>query len=395
MAMKCCRPNTLLGGVLRGASSNLPCEIGSSHGVPRTSQTAGDRSEQQKQKELEQIEKYNDLVAQVNAKIVERQYTTDVLALSSKLLAQNPEYYTIWNHRRLVLEHMFHEAVASSAPPENEGLSSGQQTILDHITNDLHFLVPLLMKFPKCYWIWNHRIWLLQQTIKILPTSYARRLWQEELGLVGKMLSRDSRNFHGWDYRRFIVTTLEHIANEDGGKISMVEPEFEYTTKMIKTNLSNFSAWHNRSKLIPRLLDERNADMTARQEFMKSELELIQKALYTDPYDQSLWFYHAFLMSTLDRDTPQNARIIQDISDDVQVLYFDEELEAIKDMLDGAEDCKWIYQALLETATVLRRARQSEDDGLDKEIAGWLSELRKLDPLRSKRWDDLSQKLKL
>lgn len=326
---------------------------------------------------------------------MERQYTTDVLALSSKLLAQNPEYYTIWNHRRLVLEHIFHEAVASSAPPENEGLSSGQQTILDHITNDLHFLVPLLMKFPKCYWIWNHRIWLLQQTIKILPTSYARRLWQEELGLVGKMLSRDSRNFHGWDYRRFIVTTLEHIANEDGGKISMVEPEFEYTTKMIKTNLSNFSAWHNRSKLIPRLLDERNADMTARQEFMKSELELIQKALYTDPYDQSLWFYHAFLMSTLDRDTPQNARIIQDISDDVQVLYFDEELEAIKDMLDGAEDCKWIYQALLETATALRRARQSEDDGLDKEIAGWLSELRKLDPLRSKRWDDLSQKLKL
>jgi geranylgeranyl transferase type-2 subunit alpha len=48
----------------------------------------------------------------------------------------------------------------------------------------------------------------------------------------------------------------------------MVESEFEYTTKMIKSNLSNFSAWHNRSKLIPRLLNERNADDIARQKFL-------------------------------------------------------------------------------------------------------------------------------
>jgi geranylgeranyl transferase type-2 subunit alpha len=48
----------------------------------------------------------------------------------------------------------------------------------------------------------------------------------------------------------------------------MVESEFEYTTKMINANLSNFSAWHNRSKLIPRLLDERNADAAKRRKFL-------------------------------------------------------------------------------------------------------------------------------
>lgn len=361
-----------------------------SHGVPRTQ----DRPEQNRQKELEQIEKYNSLVAQVNTKIAEKQYTADALALVTKLLAQNPEYYTVWNHRRLILEHTFKECLASP-PTETEGLSSGQEAVLDHITNDLQFLIPLLMKFPKCYWIWNHRTWLLQQSTELLPASYARRFWQEELGLVGKMLSRDSRNFHGWDYRRHVVRNLEQLPTEDGKDTSMVEPEFDYTTKMIKTNLSNFSAWHNRSKLIPRLLEERNADEETRRKFMKAELELIQKALYTDPYDQSLWFYHAFLMSTLDRNSPQSACIILDLDGDTQLEYFEEELESIKDMLEGAEDCKWIYQALLDTASALVTAKQKDDSGLAREMTEWLSELRKLDPLRSGRWDDLSKKLKL
>lgn len=49
---------------------------------------------------------------------------------------------------------------------------------------------------------------------------------------------------------------------------SLVEEEFAYTTKMVNANLSNFSAWHNRSQLIPRLLDERNASDEARREFL-------------------------------------------------------------------------------------------------------------------------------
>ena len=80
------------------------------------------------------------------------------------------------------------------------------------------------------------------------------------------MLTRDSRNFHGWGYRRKVVSELE--SSKLNGK-SMVESEFEYTTKMIRASLSNFSAWHNRSKLIPRLLDERNATDNERRQFLE------------------------------------------------------------------------------------------------------------------------------
>ena len=60
----------------------------------------------------------------------------------------------------------------------------------------------------------------------------------------------------------------------------MVEPEYEYTTKMIHTDLSNFSAWHNRGQLIPRLLDERSADDAAREELLnKGRVSLVPAML--------------------------------------------------------------------------------------------------------------------
>ena len=181
--------------------------------------------------------------------------------LISKLLRWNPEYYTIWNYRRLLLQHFFSEYRAPDG--------SDQRVTIDLIADDLTFLLPLLRKFPKCYWIWNYRLWLLEQASRLLTGDEARNFWQQELMLASKMLSLDSRNFMGWGYRRTVVAALENSQlSPDRSAAGLVAQEFEYTTKMINSNLSNFSAWHNRSKLIPRLLNERNADHAARLKFL-------------------------------------------------------------------------------------------------------------------------------
>jgi geranylgeranyl transferase type-2 subunit alpha len=63
-------------------------------------------------------------------------------------------------------------------------------------------------------------------------------------------------------------------------------------------------------------------------------------------------------------------------------------------MLDGAEDCKWIYNALIEYTIALCQMGGREPDIDEKQdCKTWLEELRKLDPLRSGRWDDLEQSL--
>lgn len=201
------------------------------------------------------------------SEITDHKFNLDTLGQTSKILQTNPEYYTIWNHRRLILKHLFVENNGGHIMDEEE--STNVPLIAELISNDLDFLLPLLRQYPKCYWIWKYRQWLLDEATSLLPVSDARGYWQRELGLVGKMLSLDSRNFHGWGYRRKVITALENPRLcQNGEGTSMTEEESQYTTKKIESNLSNFSAWHARSKLIPQLLDERKADEGTRKDFL-------------------------------------------------------------------------------------------------------------------------------
>lgn len=77
-----------------------------------------------------------------------------------------------------------------------------------------------------------------------------------------------------------------------------------------------------------------------------------------------------------------------------RIDYVTRQLAILKDMLDGAEDCKWIYSALIEYTLSLCQMEQRQPSNYEKQdCQTWLAELRKLDPLRSGRWDDLHKTL--
>ena len=275
------------------------------------------------------------------------------------------------------------------------GDNNQDSKILNIIQSDLSFLIPLLRKFPKCYWLWNYRLWLLSLATSTLPPSTSHTLWQHELALVGKMLTLDSRNFHGWGYRRTVVAALEKDQTITEKK-SMAEQEFDYTTKMIGSNLSNFSAWHNRSKLIPKMLDERKASKEERRELLDAELKMIERALYADAEDQSLWFYHQYLVCAFsheERYTKQS--IVPDLLNEERIEYLSKEIESLVEMLDGAEDCKWIYQRLIELCVMHYELAKSWAGSIDKaKVLEWVEELKKLDPLRRGRWLDLEASIR-
>ncbi|KAK8134986.1 hypothetical protein PG984_006998 [Apiospora sp. TS-2023a] len=484
--------------------------------VARTNRS---RTEEQRQQDLDKIQKYRDLDDQIQHHVRARKRMTAVASsfyhlqisvppsptckdpriptnafsfrspkqvkqsnygdpalfqLTTKLLRLNPEYYTIWNVRRRCLifgllskrsAGLWHSkaspstsrsvttksscaasspspsaatlpAPATSPSPPKAGASGTTPEIKEKegdnnaatnpadgarkeeggdekadvaadtaiVQSELAFTIPLLIEFPKCYWIWGYRSFLLSVCDAILPAGAARDFWVAELALDSKMLTKDRRNFHAWSYRRFIVSALESTAKTDvdasttaKSMKSMTESEFAYTYSMIKVDLSNFSAWHNRSKLAPRLLEERGADDAARKKFLDQELELARDGLNVGPEDQSLWYYHQFLMDQI--IVPGGVGAMGLIAPNLSLAdrreFLDREVTEIKDLLVDYADVKLIYEALLEYAMANRAMGESAADTANQdEMMGWLAKLKELDPLRRGRWDDLEKSLK-
>ncbi|EWC47648.1 hypothetical protein DRE_03268 [Drechslerella stenobrocha 248] len=376
-----------------------------SHGIARTAPTA--RSAQAREQELRKIETYNTLVAEVQALRASGTYNPAALTTTATLLTQNPEFNSIWNYRRQILLHLLS---ASEAAADK----------LQLISSELRLLIPLLQSYPKCYWIWNYRIFLLQTSSEQLAAETAVEVWQGEMKLVDKMLGRDARNFHGWGYRRGVVRSIEELQRKihsggegegGGGDYSLVEDEFAYTTAMYQKNLSNFSAWHNRSKLIPRLLDERGANTEERRTFLDGELGIMQEALFTDPYDQSLHLYHHWLVSSTCSPTlDAGVEGFVPLEPEQQFEILLRTLEWMKELLEEEPECRLLLEELIFIAGLVRRAvitgggadkagstqlpaGEVDVSLLKQDIHSWLAKLAIVDPMRAGRWQELTEGL--
>lgn len=189
----------------------------------------------------------------------------------------------------------------------------------------------------------------------------------------------------------------------------MAKTEYDYTTKMIKSNLSNFSAWHHRSKVIVRMLKEEAACDDLRKQVldegrlvatsvdmvvnMNAELNLIHDALF-DPYDQSLWFYHQNLMCNLSPES-SDMTIAPNLTKNEKLSYLQAEKEFISELLEDAKDCKWVYQSLIDCNIREGEIVNELSSDAKTELDTWLTKLQVLDPLRTGRWLDLRTKLQL
>jgi geranylgeranyl transferase type-2 subunit alpha len=124
------------------------------------------------------------------------------------------------------------------------------------------------------------------------------------------------------------------------------------------------------------------------------EFDMMRNALWTDAADQSLWFYHQWLMTTL-LDPSAFGTICPHFSHEERIRWVTTQTLDLKDMLDGADEPEWIYKALIECVLGLGRLAGQLPDEDRKDLKIWLAELRNVDPLRRGRWDDLERRLAL
>jgi len=145
-----------------------------------------------------------------------------------------------------------------------------------------------------------------------------------------------------------------------------LEEELKFTTDKIVSNFSNYSSWHLRSTLLPRLS----------QDFVPDELQLIKNAAFTDPNDQSVWLYHRWLLMS---------HIPHGKSSEFEGLL-QGELEWVKELNDAEQDNKWII------STLILLMRLIDFKKFRPEIEECLNKIIQLDPKRLNYYKDLRGK---
>ena len=470
-----------------------------------------------------------------------------VLGLTDKLLSVNPDPNYLWNHRRetLLLKLKLKSDNYAAADAASEFIE--QEQILTQTA---------LQRNPKAYGAWFHRKWSIRHYLNLfLETETSRlsantdtdtdtdanvliksilRLLKAELILCGEFLMLDERNFHCWNYRRFVVGitiavimlegSLGHGESENkieghaissldgcgawdihdwlpsldidldaiGAQMAMslsqpsqsqslsatatatatasrnkksiealsqriciekvhslLQSEWEFTTKKIEQNFSNGSAFHMRSKLLPILIQldhcgvidpDSDSDidsdsagnhdtgifLAAKSKWFQEELELIRNAVFTEPDDQTSWWYFRFVLSwanpmTMDdnatsnnananaNDNGKNDDITHDTYaalDEYQSILY-EEWDTIQELVEGEDgQCKWGLLGLYMIATTfdsIEKDQQGQREGGDEIVTcyegqdwgalakSYLVQLKVLDPDRSRRYDVLME----
>ena len=74
--------------------------------------------------------------------------------------------------------------------------------------------------------------------------------------------------------------------------------------------------------------------------------------------------------------------------------YITKEIDNVVELREGAEDCKWIYQSLIQLCMTYK-ASCDEWPPQAEHLGGWMEELQKLDPLRKGRWIEVKRALQL
>ncbi|GAA5991418.1 hypothetical protein JCM5350_006919 [Sporobolomyces pararoseus] len=348
------------------------------HGVKRSRVPAvADSVEverKKREKQLEQIKQYTTLVQDLQQRMKGEDYSQETLRLTTKVLSLNPEFHTGWSMRRTIL--------LKSLLKDHDDAASGSSSRQEVLQGDLDLTNQSLKLNPKNYSVWEHRKWVLET----MPDAD----WKFEIKMVELYLEKDGRNFHSWDYRRYLIDSILNLSN-DPQRLALrskplpeplptTETELGFTKKKISENFSNFSAWHYRTKLLSKLWEERgwqSEQHEERQKRVDQEFELVKQAIWSDPNDQSAWLYHRWLVGT------------------GSISLVKREIEGIEELLEEEPDSRWCldslvhYKRLLVSLLGSAEETREEREKLNLECKGMLDRLVEIDPMRANRYRDI------
>ncbi|KAF8911817.1 Rab geranylgeranyltransferase, partial [Dissophora ornata] len=132
------------------------------HGQKKEKPESPEVLKARQEREAVLVREYRDLKDQLKEIVDSKKTDNDALRTTTSLLRKSPDYYTIWNVRRTILQEGF--------------LNGADDEIANKIyNNELEFLQENLKLNPKSYFMWNHRRWCLE--------NMSQPHWDRELAM--------------------------------------------------------------------------------------------------------------------------------------------------------------------------------------------------------------------
>jgi protein farnesyltransferase/geranylgeranyltransferase type-1 subunit alpha len=148
-----------------------------------------------------------------------------VLQLTEELIRLNPAHYTAW----FVSSHLSLQAALTMFPLNRQYRYETLLALSSPLEDELELMNELAIRYLKTYQVWHHRRLLLTHLRKPLP----------ELKFIEKCLRVDSKNYHTWSYRQWL---LSHFVDEE----DLWKGELDFIENAIGDDVRNNSAWHHR-----------------------------------------------------------------------------------------------------------------------------------------------------
>ncbi|GJE85280.1 protein prenyltransferase [Phanerochaete sordida] len=184
-----------------------------------------------------------------------------VLELTEEIIKMNPAHYSAWQYRYRTL-------LALNAP-----LHSELRLMDDFAVNNM-----------KTYQVWHHRRLLITHlTAGSVPAADPFDTAQAELEFIARVLDVDTKNYHTWSYRQWLLAHFDDPALWLG--------ELPYVDDLLQEDVRNNSAWHHRYFVVFGRGSRAQATPAEGAEVSQRETRYVKGKIALAPNNASAWNY--------------------------------------------------------------------------------------------------------
>ncbi|KDQ58400.1 hypothetical protein JAAARDRAFT_34190 [Jaapia argillacea MUCL 33604] len=304
-------------------------------------------------------EEYRDATDYFRGVVKKGDMSPRVLDLTEKIIRLNPAHYSAWQYRYKVL-------LALKSPLDLE----------------LRLMDELAVKFLKTYQVWHHRRLLISHP-QLSSSKSSSFYLTAELRFIAKCLVVDSKNYHTWSYRQWLLSNFFSGGERGKEEEEVWKKEMEWIEQMIEEDVRNNSVWHHRFFVVfqsgIRVGDE------DREVVRRREIDFAKDKISLAPSNPSAWNY---LRGVLDNNNLPYSDLSIFVRPYAQARSPDAEADEVIDLENPSpsKGAQLPCVPAIEFLADVYESGKSRDD-IEKAAQLWKSLANEYDTIRKKYWE--------